>query len=168
MSQATIRETGSVPRLEVQVRKSVSAPLRSVWFRQVLRACSGEREVAARLPAEAELTLLIASDRTLRRLNREFLSEDHATDVLSFPSGDGAEPGYIGDVAVSWPAVRRQAQQFGHPIECEAGLLAVHGLLHLLGFDHTGRAEEWEMTAVTRRCLARAGVPVNAGRLAPP
>src|SRR5262249_25839207 len=84
--------------------------------------------------AEPALTIRVTGDRELRRLNREFLGEDHATDVLSFPSGD-LPGGYLGDLALSWPAVLRQAEGFGHAPEVEAALLAVHGLLHLLGWD---------------------------------
>ncbi|MDQ6899906.1 MAG: rRNA maturation RNase YbeY [Candidatus Dormibacteraeota bacterium] len=123
--------------------------------------------MAALLPAEAQLTLLVAGDLTLRRLNRRFLGEDHATDVLSFPSGGGEVPGYLGDLAISWPAVQRQARHYRHAVESEAGLLVVHGLLHLLGFDHADRAGERSMTALTWRCLTRVGLGIAAARLPP-
>jgi probable rRNA maturation factor len=106
----------------------------------------------------------VTGDRELRRLNREFLGEDHATDVLSFPSGDVAS-GYLGDLALSWPTVLRQAEAFGHGPDVEAALLCVHGLLHLLGWDHATPAEEREMTALTLACLARSGVVPAGGRL---
>ena len=106
----------------------------------------------------------VTGDRELRRLNRRFRDEDHATDVLSFPSGD-LQGGYVGDLALSWPAVVRQAAEFGHPAEVEASLLAVHGLLHLLGWDHATPDEERAMTGLTLACLARAGVHPAPGRL---
>ncbi|WP_434005190.1 rRNA maturation RNase YbeY [Candidatus Dormibacter sp.] len=157
----------TVRRLRVDVRKTVATPLRPIWFRQVFDGCCEERGVAALLPAKAQLTLLVAGDRTLRRLNRRFLGEDESTDVLSFPSGGGDEPGYLGDLAISWPAVHRQARHYCHAVESEAGLLLVHGLLHLLGFDHADRAGEQAMTALTRRCLNRLGLGLGAGRLGP-
>ena len=111
-----------------------------------------------------EVTVRVTGDRELRRLNRQFRGEDHATDVLSFPSGDLAS-GYLGDLAMSWPAVRRQAEAFGHPPETEAALLVVHGFLHLLGWDHATPREEREMRRLTLACLARAGLQPAAGRL---
>ena len=148
--------------------KAVRAPVAPGYLRGVLRAAAAEPAVAARLPAApAELTLRVTGDRELRRLNRDFLGEDHATDVLSFPSGD-AGGGYLGDLALSWPAVTRQAAAFGHPPEVDAALLAVHGLLHLLGWDHATPAEERDMVAVTLACLARSGLRPAAGRLVEP
>ncbi|MBJ7602497.1 MAG: rRNA maturation RNase YbeY [Candidatus Dormibacteraeota bacterium] len=150
----------------MEVRKTVAAPLRPIWFRQVFDGCCEEPAVAALLPADAQLTLLVAGDRTLRRLNRRFLGEDQPTDVLSFPSGGGDEPGYLGDLAISWPTVQRQARHYCHPVESEAGLLIVHGLLHLLGFDHADRAGEKVMTRLTWSCLNRLDLGIGARRLA--
>ena len=153
--------------LHVGVVKAVPAPVPPARLRSVLRQAAAEPAVAAALaPAgsEAELTVRITGDRELRRLNRRFLGEDHATDVLSFPSGDLAG-GYVGDLALSWPAVTRQAAAFGHPPEVEAALLVVHGLLHLLGWDHGTPAEERAMTALTLACLARSEIHPAPGRL---
>ncbi len=141
------------------------APIPPAWLRRVLVEAAGEAAVAARLPGrETSLTVRVIGDRELRRLNRRFLGEDHPTDVLSFPSGDPAS-GYLGDLALSWPAVVRQAAAFGHPAEVEAALLAVHGLLHLLGWDHATPEEEREMARLTLACLARCGLRPVAGRL---
>jgi probable rRNA maturation factor len=153
--------------MKVEVVKAVRAPLPPAFLRCVLAAAVEEPAVAAAAaPAgtSAELTVRVTGDRELRRLNREFLAEDHATDVLSFPSGDLAG-GYLGDLALSWPAVARQAEAFGHGPEVEAALLAVHGLLHLLGWDHATPADEQEMTRLTLACLARSGLRPARGRL---
>ena len=122
----------------------------------------------ARIPGgRAGLTVRVTGDRELRRLNREYLGVDEATDVLSFPAGDSApgargggpdEDRYLGDLALSWPAVMRQAAAYGHGEEVEAALLVVHGFLHLLGWDHVTAAEEKEMTELTLRCLAESGI----------
>jgi probable rRNA maturation factor len=156
--------------LRVAVVKAVRAPLTPAFLRAVLAAALAQPEVAAALGArqdllagEPELAVRVTGDRELRRLNRAFLGEDHATDVLSFPSGDAGA--YLGDLALSWPAVLRQAGAFGHPPEVEAALLAVHGLLHLLGWDHAGAADEREMTRLTLACLARAGLHPAGRRL---
>jgi probable rRNA maturation factor len=154
-------------RIQVTVVRVFRAPLRTPWLRAVLGAAAGVPELAARLPREAALTLRLTGDRELRRLNRQFLGEDAVTDVLSFPAGTNAgEPGYLGDIALSWPAVVRQSAEYGHPVEVEAALLSVHGLLHLLGWDHATPAEEREMWRLTRAALAAAGISeVAAGRL---
>jgi probable rRNA maturation factor len=154
--------------LRVEVHKTVRTPVPPAFLRGVVTAAADEPEVSDRLLATApELTVRIAGDRTLRRLNREFLGEDRPTDVLSFPSGDGGS-GYLGDLAVSWPAVVRQAGEHGHPDEVELALLVVHGLLHLLGWDHASSGEEREMTRLTLACLSRAGIVPAAGRLGDP
>jgi probable rRNA maturation factor len=155
-------------RLRVVVVKAVPAPVRPGFLRAVLREAAAEPAVAAALaPAgpEPELTVRVSGDRELRRLNRRFLGEDHATDVLSFPSGE-LESGYVGDLALSWPAVVRQSAAFGHPPDVEAALLVVHGLLHLLGRDHAEPEEERAMTALTLACLARSDLRPAQGRLA--
>ena len=150
--------------------KAVAAPVSPAFLRGVLAAAASQPAVARalsdqeRLALPAELTVRITGDRELRRLNRQFLGEDHATDVLSFPTGDPAS-GYLGDLAVSWPAVRRQAEAFGHGPETEVALLVVHGFLHLLGWDHATPAQERGMSRLTLACLARAGLRPAAGRL---
>ncbi|HXM55883.1 MAG TPA: rRNA maturation RNase YbeY [Candidatus Dormibacteraeota bacterium] len=159
--------TAPRPRLRVEVVKAVRAPVSPAFLRSVLAAASAEPAVAsaaAPVGAEAALTLRVTGDRELRRLNREFLGEDHATDVLSFPSGD-VPSGYLGDLALSWPAVLRQSEAFGHAPEVETALLCVHGLLHLLGWDHATPDEERAMTALTVACLARSGIVLAHGRL---
>jgi probable rRNA maturation factor len=164
------RASRSRPRrchLRVEVVKAVPAPIPPAWFRRVLAEALQEEAVRARLPREgAELTVRITGDRELRRLNRRFLGDDHPTDVLSFPSGDPSS-GYLGDLALSWPAVVRQAATFGHAAEVESALLAIHGLLHLLGWDHATLDEEREMTRLTLACLARSDLRPADGRLLP-
>jgi probable rRNA maturation factor len=151
--------------VRVEVVKAVRAPIPPAWLRHVVAGAAEEAAVAARLPrAGAELTLRVSGDRELRRLNRRFLGEDRPTDVLSFPSGDPAS-GYLGDLALSWPAVVRQAAAFGHAAEVEAALLTVHGLLHLLGWDHATPEEEREMTRLTLACLSRSGLRPAGDRL---
>ena len=77
---------------------------------------------------------LIAGDAQLRRLNRQFLAKDYATDVLSFPSG--SPTGALGDLAISIDRAKEQAHEHGHSVTQEIKILMLHGLLHLLGLDH--------------------------------
>jgi probable rRNA maturation factor len=97
----------------------------------------------------------IAPDAELERLNREFLGHDYPTDVLSFPAPDPA--GWLGDVAISADRARAQAARFGHCVEEEVGILLLHGVLHLLGFDHTG--DRGRMAREERRLRAELGLP---------
>lgn len=167
----------SIVGLRVVVVKAVRAPVAPAFVRRVLVAATAEPAVAAALARRAgatELTVRITGDRELRRLNRQFLGDDRVTDVLSFPSENlpsaslpsaSLPSAYLGDLALSWPSVRRQAEAFGHGAEAEAALLAVHGFLHLLGWDHETLADEREMTRLTLACLARSDVHPAAGRL---
>jgi probable rRNA maturation factor len=152
-------------QLQVEVQKTVRAPVAPRFLREVLAAALDEPDVARRLYGRGlEMTVRVTGDRELKRLNWNFLGEIHTTDVLSFPSGE-IDSGYLGDIAISWPAVVRQAAEHGHPDEVEAAVLVVHGLLHLLGWDHASPREERKMTRLTLACLARAGVSPAAGRL---
>ncbi len=82
--------------------------------------------------------MLITGDERLRELNRRWRQVDRATDVLSFPAGDRLPDGLLllGEVAVSLDAARRQAEELHHDIEREVEELVLHGVLHLMGYDH--------------------------------
>ena len=150
------------PRLEVEVVKAVSAPVAPALARSVLAHTASLPEVAARLPeGTSGIAVRITSDRELRRLNKTYAGNDAVTDVLSF-EGSGA---HVGDLAISWATVVRQAGEFGHAPQAEFALLCVHGMLHLLGWDHAAAAERKEMVRLTNAALALSGVRLPAGRL---
>ncbi|MEO9049188.1 MAG: rRNA maturation RNase YbeY [Candidatus Dormiibacterota bacterium] len=142
-------------RLEVEVVKAVRAAVPAAFIKEVLTRAVTLPEIAARLPeGGSTVAVRLASDRELRRLNRVYAGEDHATDVLSFAgAGD-----HLGDIAVSWPAVVRQSTQYGHPETTELALLSVHGLLHLLGWDHATREERREMSRLNVAALKPSGL----------
>jgi probable rRNA maturation factor len=104
---------------------------------------------------EAALSIVITDDAEIRSLNRQFRGVDAPTDVLAFadeptePAFVSApdEPPYLGDVIVSLPRARVQAATLGHPTGAEVRLLIVHGVLHLLGYDHATPDEEARMWA---------------------
>ena len=85
---------------------------------------------------EGEVDVLLAGDRTLRRLNRSFRKKDKATDVLSFPAAEEMAGVYGGDLAISLDTAKRQAAEHGHTLRDEVRVLLLHGLLHLSGMDH--------------------------------
>jgi rRNA maturation RNase YbeY len=119
---------------------------------------SAERLLAAlRLP-DAELSVLLVSDRAMRRLNRAWRGRDRPTDVLAFAQREGAggaPPGLLGDVVISVDTARRQAAERGARLAEEAERLLVHGLLHLLGYDHERSAAEAARMRRRERALAR-------------
>ena len=93
------------------------------------------------VPVPGEVSVLLASDYQIRKLNRTFRHQDHATDVLSFPAPPIPE-NIAGDLAISLDAAARQASEFGHPLLVELKILLLHGLLHLAGYDHESDAGE--------------------------
>jgi probable rRNA maturation factor len=114
----------AVVLLNRQKARPVSAPR----LRRVLR------EAAQALRVRGELSLVLAGDGLLRRLNREYRGKDKPTDVLSFP-GDGGEAG-LGDIVISVAKAERNARRFGRTLPQELDVLALHGFLHVLGYDH--------------------------------
>lgn len=106
---------------------------------------------------DAELSILLCDDATIRALNRRYRSRNKATDVLAFSMQEGpgpkAAPGLLGDVVISLPTARRQARDRDRSIVDEVAGLLAHGLLHLVGYDHQTDAEEAEMNAETERLL---------------
>jgi rRNA maturation RNase YbeY len=149
-------------RLEVEVFKAVKSPVPPFFLRRLLQRAATVPEVEARLPAgQATVAVRLTDDEELHRLNLEFALTDSSTDVLSFAGSDL----HLGDLAISWPATLRQAREYGHSDETELSLLAVHGLLHLLGWDHATAAQRTEMTRLTVAALALSRLKVAPGRL---
>lgn len=111
------------------------------------------------------LTLVITGEDHIRRLNAEFLGYDEPTDVLSFPA-DYVDPDtqikYLGDVVISYPQACAQAKDGGHSLDEELQLLTVHGVLHLLGYDHAEESEKQAMWGVQSQVLNQIGSSVNS------
>lgn len=89
---------------------------------------------SAALGVAGEVSLVLAGDGLLRRLNRDYRGKDRPTDVLSFP-GDGGEGG-LGDILISVETAGRNARRLGRSLGRELDVLALHGFLHVLGYDH--------------------------------
>lgn len=112
-------------------------------------------QVQARCGAEeGVVTLVLCGTAAVRTLNRKFRKKDKATDVLSFPMGQRAADGqlYLGDIIIAVPVAFRQARAKGRSLEHELVFLAVHGFLHLLGYDH-GREMEKRERVLMESCL---------------
>jgi len=110
---------------------------------------------------DAELSILLCDDATIRTLNRRHRKKNKATDVLAFPMQEGpgpaSHPGLLGDVVISLPTATRQAADHDRPIIQEVTFLLAHGLLHLLGYDHANKRQERAMKARTEDLLAAVG-----------
>jgi probable rRNA maturation factor len=114
---------------------------------------------------EYEVSVLITDDAGIRKLNSDYRGKDTHTDVLSFPQLEGEDsdfsPGMaalLGDIVISMETAARQAAEFGHPLEREMAFLAVHGALHLLGYDHEEAADKAEMRLAEETVLAGIGL----------
>ncbi len=138
--------------LRVRVQSTIDLDLDDEWLAEVVaKTFHSEGE-----SGEIELSLVITDDQNIRELNKRFRGVDAPTDVLAFSlerEGDGfivaagAATPYLGDVVISCPRAALQAQEHGHSLERELSLLIVHGVLHLLGYDHADQEEQARMWA---------------------
>ncbi len=110
--------------------------------------------------ADAELSVMLCDDETITELNRAWRGKPEATDVLSFPQGEGppGAPVLLGDVVISLETCARQAAARGHAEEVEQQVLLVHGVLHLLGYEHDEPADRARMQAEESRLLSVLGL----------
>ena len=154
-------DPGNTPRLRVTVTddrgRAVRAPGLAAWLRRVAPA-----------RARGVVSIALVSDRRVRELNRRYRRKDYATDVLSFPNvaTSAASPAaspkppasspYLGDIVIARGVARRQAREAGHSEGNELKVLALHGLLHLLGYDH--EQDEGRMLRVERRLRHKGGL----------
>ncbi|WP_252393418.1 rRNA maturation RNase YbeY [Hydrogenibacillus sp. N12] len=106
-------------------------------------------------PASGEVSIVLTDDAEIHRLNRTFRGVDRPTDVLSFPM---EEPELLGDIVVSIPRARAQAEEYGHSFERELFFLLVHGFYHLLGYDHETEDEARVMFAKQEALLQAFGL----------
>ena len=128
--------------VEVVASGGVRAPGLAKWLAGVAPA-----------RARGAVTVAIVSDDRVRRLNRQYRRKNVATDVLSFSS---TEPGELGDVVIAAGVAGRQAREAGHTAQVEYRILALHGLLHLLGYDHEG--DDGRMARLEARLRKRGGL----------
>jgi probable rRNA maturation factor len=118
----------AAPLSVVLLNRQRRRPVSGARLRRVLRGA------ASALGVRGELSLVLAGDGLLRRLNRDYRGTDQPTDVLSFP-GEGGEAG-LGDIVISVAKAERNARGLGRTLGQELDVLALHGFLHVLGYDH--------------------------------
>jgi probable rRNA maturation factor len=107
----------------------------------------------------AEVSVVLTDDERIRAINLAWRGKDSATDVLSFPQDD---PRVLGDIVVSLDTARRAADELGHDLLAEVRVLLVHGLCHLLGYDHQTDEEAAEMRELEARLLDGVGLVARA------
>ena len=119
------------------------------------RASAG---VAAALGEPGSIAILLSDDATVRGLNARFRGEDHATNVLSFPAPPNPEH-HLGDITLAYGVCAAEARDQGKPLANHLRHLVIHGVLHLLGYDHQSDAEAKRMEAIECDLLAAMNVP---------
>ncbi|MBP2626357.1 MAG: metalloprotease ybeY [Firmicutes bacterium] len=118
------------------------------------------------IQSHTEVSLVLANDEYIHALNREYRGKDCPTDVLSFALNEGEEPVVIdgpeevllGDIIISIETATRQAAEYGHSLERELAYLTVHGILHLLGYDHMTEEDKQEMRREEEHVLSLLGI----------
>jgi probable rRNA maturation factor len=111
------------------------------------------------LPPAVEVSVVLSDDGRVRTLNRDYRGEDKPTNVLSFPGSDDLDSPMLGDVVLAYETCRREAEGDDKPFQHHIHHLVVHGVLHLIGYDHMTTDEAVEMEALETRILAALGVP---------
>ena len=126
--------------------RPATAPGLAAWLRRVAPA-----------RARGVVSVALVSDRRVRALNRAYRRKDYATDVLSFPHPQSPIPNpLLGDIVIARGIARRQARDAGHSERTELRVLALHGLLHLLGYDH--ERDDGRMRRIERRLRRKGGL----------
>lgn len=156
--------------LTIEILDEQDHPL-TAQQRKLLQTCL---QVAAEAEAvSGEVVVTLVDNQRIQELNLQYRGIDRPTDVLSFAMNETVEgelaiqmddetaselPNMLGDIVISVPQAMAQAEEYGHSLERELGFLAVHGFLHLLGYDHQSEAEEAEMFTRQEQILQRVGL----------
>jgi probable rRNA maturation factor len=151
------------PEINISIKRNMDLPVDKNWLEKIARRVLEAEKIAP----STEMGLLITDSKTIQKLNRIYRGEDKPTDVLAFQmtpdlnqepelpfvsAPDGIK--HLGEVVISYPQAERQAQEQGHGVTRELALLIVHGILHLLGYDHELPEEEQKMRDKENKILS--------------
>jgi probable rRNA maturation factor len=132
----------------------------------IQRAIAAAAEAVDADIGEAELAIMLTDDSGIRTLNNNWRGVDKPTNVLSFPAlrvegarKPGDAPAMLGDIAIAYETMRREADEEQKPFEHHLSHLAVHGFLHLVGYDHENDRDAEEMESLETEILAQLGIP---------
>lgn len=146
--------------VDVRVADAAHSVVNDAFVGRILSAA------AEQIAVHGEVSVSFVTDEEIHDLNRTWRNVDRSTDVLSFPMEEeeddvasDAAPRLLGDIVISLPTARRQADEYGHSLEREVGFLLVHGFLHLNGYDHETPADEQRMFSLQDEVLDSVGLP---------
>jgi len=146
-------------RLKIDVVADSGLWKRAPKIRSTVRRAVGET-AAALSTSGAELAIVLTDDSAIRSFNRLWRGVDAATNVLSFPTRPvRGEPRHLGDIVLAYETIAREARAERKPLAHHVAHLAVHGFLHLLGYDHERDAEAEQMERLERKILRRLAIP---------
>lgn len=155
-----------IPKAAAVVEVQYAAPRAGIPSPASLRAwalSALDHERGRRRSGAGSVTLRIVAAAEGRRLNRQWRGKDKPTNVLSFPSGETVapadEPLSLGDIVICAPVIRREASEQGKTPRAHWAHMVVHGVLHLLGYDHESEGDARVMERLERMLLAREGFP---------
>jgi probable rRNA maturation factor len=129
--------------INILIDKEYKNKVKSTWLKNVAR----QVQKAENVSEKSEMGLKITGDEEIHKLNLQYLDEDRPTDVLSFPMNEQLDAApvfvkvpdgklHLGDIVISYPTALKQAEEHNHPVNREIAILLIHGILHLLGYDH--------------------------------
>jgi len=151
------RKPRAAPKIDVLVESGLWKAAEDA--RPVVQRAVTEAAVALSTPP-AELAIVLTDDSAIRSLNRAWRGVDAATNVLSFPTPRaGGEPPLIGDIVLAYETIAAEAQAEHKPFAHHLAHLAVHGFLHLLGYDHVRDKDAETMERIERDVLRRLAIP---------
>lgn len=138
----------------------------TLQLEQTVRAVLAKAAEIYGLNDGTEVSVVFADDSYIHELNRQYRGKDMPTDVLSFALNEGQEPEIVngpaetllGDIIISLETASRQANEYGHSLEREMAYLTVHGMMHLLGYDHETEEERGEMRTEEEHVLSQLGI----------
>jgi probable rRNA maturation factor len=145
--------------LDVEIVRHGDAWVGAVTDAALKQAARAALHAAPALPPRTyQVTLVLTDDGEMRTLNRTWRGKDTPTNVLSFPSGEIGASGFLGDVVLAHETTRKEAGEQGIALQDHVSHLVVHGVLHLLGFDHTEDEAAERMETLERAALAALGI----------
>ena len=127
--------------INILIDKEFKLKVKSAWLRKIVRPILNAENIGVK----SEVGLVITGDEKIQELNKKYLDEDRPTDVMAFQTDEDKQIGFVnapddkshlGEVIISYPQAVRQAEEHNHPVEREMVILMIHGILHLLGYDH--------------------------------
>jgi len=151
--------------LEIEILENIEI---SSDIRDTIRS-SAEKALIAEGIDRCELSILLTNDNEIKDLNAKYRNVNAVTDVLAFAMREGIDGDLndeiLGDIVISIPTAERQAKEYGHSVYAELALLTIHGVLHLLGYDHSKRDEAKIMQEKQKEIIYSLGYKIDDSKL---